>query len=115
MHSLVVMVLFEVSQLAAVMTAWREAGAPAITILDSVGTRELEERARGDDLPLMPSIRDLLHGDEGPRKTLFSVVDEHVVDTIIKETEALVGDLSEPRKGILFVLPLSKVVGYRGP
>ena len=52
MYSLVLFVLHDMSQLNAVMTAWRKAGAPAITILDSVGTREIDEHGRRDDLPI---------------------------------------------------------------
>lgn len=115
MHNLVLMVLFEVGKLNAVMAAWQEAGAPAITILDSVGSREMDEHGRGDDLPLMPTIKDLLRGDESPRKTMFSVVEDGAVDPIIEATESLLGDLTQPRKGILVVLPLARVVGYRKP
>jgi len=114
MYSLVLIVLHEVSQLNAVMNAWREAGAPALTILDSVSTRDLEKRASRDDLPLMPTIRDLLQSDDEPRKTMFAVVKDEVVDKIVAETEAIVGDLGEAHKGILIVVPLAKVVGYRG-
>lgn len=115
MHSLIVLVMHDVSQLSTVLAGWRNAGAPAVTILDSVGTREMEEHARKDDLPLLPTIRDLLQGDEAPRKTLFAVVDNDAVEPIINTSEEILGDLAEPRKGILFVLPLAKVVGYRGP
>jgi hypothetical protein len=115
MYSLVLFVLHEMSQLDEVMTAWREAGAPAITILDSVGTREMDEYGHRDDLPLMPTIKDLLQGDDAPRKTMFSIVENASVDALIKATEEVVGDLSEEGKGILAVMELSNVVGYRGP
>jgi hypothetical protein len=113
MYSLVLMVMFEVGKLDAVMAAWRAAGAPAITILDSVGTREMDEHGRSDDLPLMPTIKDLLRGDDSPRKTMFTIIENPVVDPIIEATEGILGDLTQPRKGILVVLPLGRVVGYR--
>ena len=115
MYSLVLFVLHEMSQLDAVLTAWREAGAPAITILDSVGTREMDEHGRRDDLPLMPTIKDLLQSDYAPRKTMFAIVENATVDALVKATEEVVGDLSEEGKGILIVMELSKVVGFRGP
>lgn len=115
MYSLVLIVLHEVSELDHVMTAWRGAGAPAITILDSVGTRELDEHTRSDDLPLMPSIKDLLQADDAPRKTMFAIVEDSIVEPIIKATEDILGDLAEAHKGILVVLPIAKVIGYRGP
>lgn len=115
MYSLVLIVLHEVSELDNVMTAWREAGAPAITILDSVGTRELDEHTRSDALPLMPSIRDLLQADDAPRKTMFAIVEDAIVEPITKATEEILGNLSEAHKGILIVLPIAKVIGYREP
>ena len=113
MYSLVLIVLHEVSRLDEVMTAWREAGAPAITILDSVGTRELDEQASRDDLPLIPSIKHLLQAEDAPRKTMFAVVENDTVDAIVDATEGVLGDLSEAHKGILLVLPLGRVIGYR--
>ncbi len=115
MYSLVSLVLHDFHRFDAVLAAWREAGAPAITILDSVGTRELDEQARRDDLPLLPSIRDLLQADDAPRKTLFSVVEDSVVDKLIAATEEIVGDLADEHQGILMVTKLTKVVGFRGP
>ncbi len=114
MYSLVLIVLHEMSQLDAVLTAWREAGAPAVTILDSVGTREMDEHGRRDDLPLMPTIKDLLQSDDAPRKTMFSIVESETVDALIKATEEVLGDLTKEGKGILVVFDLAKVVGYRG-
>ncbi|MBI5956839.1 MAG: hypothetical protein HY871_07535 [Chloroflexi bacterium] len=44
--------------------------------------------------------------------TLFSVVDdEAVIERTIAATQRIVGDLSQPNTGILFVLPVSRVVG----
>ncbi len=113
MPSMVILVLYSLEHFERVVDAWRDAGAPAVTILDSVGTRELEEQGRRDDLPLMPSIRDLLRSDDAPRKTIFTVLGDKLVDDIIKATEEVMGDLREPHKGILVVLPVTKIVGYR--
>ncbi len=113
MPSMVLLVLHDLKDFNSVMTAWREAGAPAITILDSVGIRELEEQGMRDDLPLMPSIRDLLQSDDAPRKSIFTIIEDAIVDPLIEATERIMGDLSEPQKGILVVLPVTRVVGYR--
>ncbi len=113
MPSMVMLVLHDLTYFNAVMAAWRDTGAPAITILDSVGTRELEEQVARDDLPLMPSVRDLLQSDDAPRKSIFAIVEDAIVDPLIEATEKVMGDLSEAQKGILFVLPVTRVVGYR--
>ncbi len=115
MYSAVVLVLHDLGLLDDIIHAWRDAGAPAITMLDSVGTREFAELKRRDDLPLMPSIKDLLQEDDAPRKTMFAIVENASVDPIIQATETTLGDLTEKDKGILMVIELAKVVGFRGP
>ena len=114
MYSAVFLVLIDLGLLGDIIAAWREAGAPAITIFDSVGTRELDDFKHRDDLPLIPTIKDLIQEDDGPRKTMFAIVENDTVDSIIKATEETLGDLSEEGKGILMVMQLAKVVGYRG-
>ncbi len=113
MPSMVLLVLHDLKDFNAVMTAWREAGAPAITILDSVGSRELEEQAKRDDLPLMPTVRDLLQSDDALRKSIFTIIEDAMVDPIVEVTERVMGDLAQAQKGILVVLPVTRVVGYR--
>ena len=115
MYSAVFLVLHDLGLLDDIIKAWREAGAPAITILDSVGTREIEDKGRLDDLPLMPSIKDLIQEDDAPRKTMFAIIENATVEPIIQATEATLGDLTDKNKGILMVVELAKVVGFRGP
>ncbi|MCH8009859.1 MAG: hypothetical protein IIC91_13455 [Chloroflexi bacterium] len=114
MYSAVFLVLHDSGLLDDIIKAWREAGAPAITILDSVGTREIEDKGSLDDLPLMPSIKDLIQADDAPRKTMFAIIKNDMVDAVIQATEATLGDLTEKDRGILMVIELAKVVGYRG-
>ena len=114
MYSAVFLVLHDSGLLDDIIKTWREAGAPAITILDSVGTREIEDKGSLDDLPLMPSIKDLIQADDAPRKTMFAIIENDMVDAIIQATEATLGDLTEKDRGILMVMELAKVVGYRG-
>ena len=113
MPSLLLLVMHDTSLLHDVLSAWREAGAPAVTILDSVGTQELGEKPSRDDLPLMPSISDFLQSDDAPRKTLFSVVEDDRIEPIAAATQEVLGDLTEENKGILFALPVSHVWGQR--
>lgn len=109
--NLVVLVLDCTEQCHDVLNAWEEAGAGGITILESTGMRRMQA-AMKDDLPLMPSLRDLVAGQEAHHRTLFTVVpDEATVDRICAATERVVGDLSQPNTGLLFVVPVSRVLG----
>ena len=115
MHSMVVLVLHNLTRFEEVLSAWHEAGASAVTILESVGTRGPREQARREDLPLLPSIRDLLQSDDAPRKTVFSIVRDELVERLIQTTTDIVGDLQQPGNGILFVIPVTRVEGLREP
>jgi len=112
MH-LVVVVVDCVELCSPLLEAWEKAGAVGITILESMGVRRLQTMMR-DDLPLMPSLRDLVTNEELYHRTLFTVVpDEVTVDRIVEATEAVLGDLSLPNSGFLFVVPVSRALGLR--
>lgn len=112
MH-LVVMVVNCVELCPDLLEAWEGAGVAGVTVLESIGMRRLQTLMR-DDIPLMPSLRDLLTSEELSYRTLFSVVpDEETVDRVIAATEAVVGNLSLPNSGFLFVVPVSRAVGLQ--
>ncbi len=93
--------------------AWEAAGVTGITILESTGLGRLR-RTMGlrDDMPLMPSLRSLMQSREEHHRTIFSLVEgDEMVDKIIEATENTIGPLSEPHTGVLFALPVSRVVG----
>ena len=94
------------------LRAWQAAGVSTGTILDSMGLHEIDQRGR-DDLPLFPSMRNLL-AHETPQRTMFAVVGDDVdLEHIIAASEAVVGSFDRPNSGILFVLPVTHVRGLR--
>lgn len=111
MAYVLVLVLDNLKQYPAMLDAWEEAGVGSVIILESSGLR----RIRGilsDDLPLIPSLRDLFATREFQHRTLFTVVeDEATLERVIAATEQVVGDLNEPHTGLLFVVPVSRVLG----
>ncbi len=115
MPSLVVLIMHDLSHFTDVLSAWHDAGAPAVTILEGLGTRDPKEKARRGDLPLFPSLRDVLHAEDIPRTTIFSVVPDDIADRLAEATEQVLGDRSEPGKGIFFVVPVTRVLGLRPP
>lgn len=111
MAQLLVLILDNLEQCPAVLDAWEEAGVGGVTILESSGLGRLRGIV-SDDLPLMPSLRDLFATREFQHRTLFTVVeDEETLERIIAATQRIVGDLSEPHTGLLFVVPVSRVLG----
>lgn len=116
MANLLVLVLDNVEQGPSILDAWEKAGVTGITILESTGQGRVR-RAMRDDLPLMPSLRDLLAGSELHHRTFFSLVgDDEVLERAIAATEETLGDLDTHHSGILFVVPVSRALGlHRRP
>lgn len=111
MAYLVILVLDNPDQCPDVLRAWDEAGVPGVTILESTGLARMQQ-AIWDDLPLVPSVRDLLGTRELHHRTIFTVVrDEEAVDRVIAATQEVIGDLNTHHTGILFVVPVARVLG----
>lgn len=115
MYQMILLVLDNLNQCPAVLDAWEAAGVPGITILESTGLGRLRQPGIRDDFPLMPSLLNLMKGREQHHRTFFTVVeDDALVDRVIEATQAITGDLDDAHNGILFVLPVTRVVGLHG-
>ena len=116
MPSLIALVLLKESLCDDVVRVWEEANVPGLSILESYGLEHVRKgRSTRDDLPLIPSLRALMEGDEVSHRIVFSVLpDSFDVDDLIRRTEAITGDLDAPDSGFLFVLPVARVRGLRG-
>ncbi len=117
MYFLVLLVLDDANKGPALLDAWEAAGVSGITMIESTGLGRLRNvMGLRDDMPLMPSIRALMQSREEHHRTIFSVVEgEAMVDKVITATETVTGDLSEPNTGVLFALPVARVVGLAPP
>ena len=117
MYYMIIFVIDDIDQCPSVFDAWEEAGVSGITILESTGLGRIRALSGiRDDLPLMPSLRNLLQSREEHHRTLFTLVDsEEAIDRVFDATERIVGDLTEPNKGIIFALPVARVRGLIHP
>lgn len=115
--NLVLFVLHDPEKLPELLDAWKGAGVSGATVLFSTGLgRIARSPALRDDLPLMPSLDDFLPEDDHLSRTIFSMIDEpDIVDQVVAATERVVGDLNQPDRGLLIVLPVSRVYGLRKP
>jgi nitrogen regulatory protein PII len=107
----VILILNDVDLLNEVLRAWEEVGIRGVTVLRSTGLGRIGTALYRDDAPLFPSLRELLEHEEMHHFTLMSVVDSRLVDAIIAVTERITGPLAHPNTGMLFTLPVSRVVG----
>lgn len=116
MYHMVLLIVNDLDRFPDVLDAWEVAQLPGITILESIGLGKIRRAALREDLPLMPNLADLFASNESHHRTLFTVVQtEEKVDEIIAITRKVLGDLEAPGNGVLFVLPVSRVVGLRDP
>ncbi len=112
MYYMVVLIVDDPDQCNPVLNAWEAAGARGVTILNSTGLARMKKKAQRDDIPLIPSMRSLLAGQEEHHRTLFSVVEgEEMVQKLVAASQAELGDLNQPYTGFLFTVPVSHVYG----
>jgi nitrogen regulatory protein P-II 1 len=103
MSYLVVLIADNPSDCPLILDAWEEIGVTGVTILDSTGLGRVRRAGLRDDLPLMPSLRELFQSDEVRHRTLLSVVEE--------QAQNVIGDLDGPHTGFLFVVPVLQAYG----
>jgi nitrogen regulatory protein P-II 1 len=113
--SLIIFVLHDPEKLLDLLAEWENAGISGATVLYSTGMGRLRgKEGLRDDIPLMPSMEDFYPDPEHLSRTIFTMIDdEAVVEKVIQVTQEVVGDLCEPGKGLLMVLPVSRVYGLR--
>ena len=97
------------------LASWRMAGVPGATILESRGLGRPGIGAR-DDIPLMPSLDDLVSKDELRHRTIFSVVlDKETIERIKDVTQQIIGRFEDENTGFFFVVDVLEVHGLRKP
>jgi len=109
---LVVLIVDDVEDCPAILDEWESLGVSGVTILESTGLGRMRKAALGDDIPLMPGLRDFLEAREEPHRTLLSVVDgQEKVDQMVAVAQRVIGDLDHPHTGFLFVIPVLQAYG----
>ena len=113
MSYLVVLIVDDLDDCPAVLDAWEAAGVLGVTILASTGLGRMRRAGLRDDLPLMPSLQDLLESsEEVHHRTLLSVVDsQELVDKMVAIVQQVIGNLEDPHTGFLFVVPVIQAYG----
>ena len=82
---MILFVLHNQDLLRDVMEAWEKEGVNGITILLSTGLQRLRASdVLREDLPLIPSLEDLIRQEETTNRTLFTIVkDDEMVDRVV--------------------------------
>jgi nitrogen regulatory protein PII len=112
MKYLIVLVVDDIDHCPEILDAWEEAGVLGVTILASTGIGHMRRAGLRDDIPLMPSLQDLLESEEVHHRTLLSVVDsQEMVDKMVVIAQQVIGNLEDPHTGFLFVVPVIQAYG----
>ena len=90
-----------------VLAGFVELGITGATILSSEGMG----RVLSHDVPIFAGVRALSARSRPSNQTLFSVVDDEKVDAAIALIQEVCGSLDSPGAGIVFTLPVTRVVG----
>jgi nitrogen regulatory protein P-II 1 len=116
MPTMVILVLDNVDRLEEVLTAWWDAGASGITILESSGAaRYFARRGVREDVPIFPGLVNFPGHREIQHRTPFTVLpDGLAIEKLFDVTDAVLGPLAQPHNGIMFALPVLHARGHQG-
>lgn len=107
---MLVMVLDNTAHLNDVLDAWDRAGVGGVTIIESTGLNRVLQRHSPD--MVFAGFSQIFGSGRVGHNTLFTVIDSlELAETAVAATEAVLGDLTEPDKGIIFALPVAKTWG----
>lgn len=116
---LVVLITAETEKGLDVALAWRDAGAPGVTILRAFGLYTLQREIEGTvELPRMvasmaAAMASIITDVEERGHFIMSLVDDSLIDRLVNAATQVMGDLTLPNHGILFVLPVDLAIGVR--
>lgn len=112
MHALV-LVLNKIELLEEVLTSLTKAGVRGATILDSQGMGSRIAQSERE-VPMFGSLKAFFDREHPYNKTLFTIVeDDAALDKAIEAIQSVTGDLSNPNEGLMFTVPVGKVIGLR--
>ena len=94
-----------------VLAGFKELGIPGATVLESRGMARLLSH----QMPLFAGMSELRSVSRTENRTIFCVVDPAQARAAIGMIDAVLGGLESEGAGIAFTLPVSRVVGLRGP
>jgi len=106
MH-LLVAVVNQPEKLDEILSGFVEFGVRGATVINSEGMG----RVLSHDIPIFAGLQTLLDRSRPQNRTIFTVLDDDLVEPVIALFQDICGNLEDPATGILFTLRLDRVVG----
>ncbi|CAN5692760.1 hypothetical protein BH23GEM3_BH23GEM3_02130 [soil metagenome] len=105
---LLIAVINHPEKLDEILSGFVELGVTGATIVDSEGMG----RVLSADVPIFAGLQALAACSRPQNHTIFSVIREPgKVDEVVHLLQEICGDLDDPATGIVFTLPVNRVVG----
>ena len=108
---LLVAVINDPQKLDEILAGMLALGIRGATVISSEG---MGMRLAGD-IPLFARLKTPIARVRPENRTIFSVVHEDLVDAVVQLLQRVCGDLADPMTGIVFTIPLDRVVGLAAP
>jgi nitrogen regulatory protein P-II 1 len=105
-------VLNDTTLLDDVFSSFVRAGITGATCIESVGMGRALSEIDNSSIPIFAALRHHLNESRPYNRTIFALLPDEKVDEAIEAVEKVVGDLSRPGAGVLFTVPVGKVVGF---
>jgi nitrogen regulatory protein PII len=105
---LLVCVINQDEKLEELLAGFLKMGVTGATVIRSEGMGRLLK----DDVPIFAGLQSLMSHSRPQNTTVLSVIESpHPLDEAIALVQQVMGDLNNPSTGILFTLPVTRVVG----
>lgn len=105
---LLIAVINQEEKIDEILSGFLELGITGATLIDSEGMG----RVLSHDIPIFAGLQTLISRSRPQNQTLFSVIeDDEKVDGAIALLQEICGDLNSPATGIVFTIPVHRVVG----
>lgn len=105
---LLIAVINHLEKLDEILSGFVELGVTGATIVDSEGMG----RVLAQDVPIFAGVEAFTTRTRPRNHTIFSVIREpEKVDQVVALLQEICGDLEDPATGIVFTVPVSRVVG----
>lgn len=103
-------VLDKTERLDDVLETFLECGIKGATVINSTGMG----RILSGSVPLFADLRSLFEDDRKFNYTIFAVLeDERKIDRLAELLTSVIGDLDEPGTGMLFTVPVGRIIGFK--
>lgn len=106
--TLLIAVINDPEKLDEILSGFLELGITGATVISSEGMG----RVLSHDIPIFAGLQTLISRARPQNRTIFSVIDdEEKVERAIALLQDVCGNLSDPATGIVFTVPVERVVG----